>query len=432
MCLENLAQSTACVRNEFLSDHLKAMQRHIQDSHVRCTQQQTASAEPDASNRFRATLEAAAWQEQFLCAKELLSHPKLQRDNGGSVAEARKACKHLTRYESCASTGLRSQAGREDAELAGHMEYFFRALTRKHRSKCFVAWQTPAAKLGKRPQLLRAVISDFEANGTSETQECDVYNSTAEFFACGLRFTEIVSYNPPKEKICMAYLTFEACATAAQCRASLSEFNAHAMHVRSVVLSPYEPYCRGFVPPEVNENIDVITIVSREPYTGPPGPQPPPPVTVPPWTPEGPKRPTGPKEPTGPKRPTGRTGPTVPTKPTGPTVPPRCNQDMYLEKYFECGVKFVINVDSVMAEHKKNHECRVCSAVADHQACVSAIGKDTHCSDQEISIKKDLNYIDNELRSAPGVKCPRDKCHRKTEHETGMAFPPKLPPASTH
>ncbi|KAK8777696.1 hypothetical protein V5799_020963, partial [Amblyomma americanum] len=200
----------------------------------------------------------------------------------------------------------------------------------------------------------KAVISDFEANGTSETQECDVYNSTAEFFACGLRFTEIVSYNPPKEKICMAYLTFEACATAAQCRASLSEFNAHAMHVRSVVLSPYEPYCRGFVPPEVNENIDVITIVSREPYTGPPGPQPPPPVTVPPWTPEGPKRPTGPKGPTG------RTGPTVPTKPTGPTVPPRCNQDMYLEKYFECGVKFVINVDSVMAEHKKNHECRVC------------------------------------------------------------------------
>ncbi|XP_054920594.1 uncharacterized protein [Dermacentor andersoni] len=389
-CLAELIEATTCANRAFLLDQLKPMRRQIELSHGHCIREQKAPSKARPMDGVRespksASREVKAWQVQFLCAEEF--HSNLRRGKRGSpVVETRRICWYLDRYQGCVDTALRG--AREDSELVTHMEYFVGALTRKYRAICYAGTKLTTPKVAKRPQvkLLRA-LSGFENSSTSEPEvkECDLHANTALFFACGLRFNEIVSYNPPKEKVCMGYYQFDKCTKGVQCQ-SLSDFNTHSMHVRDVLLQPYEPYCHGFVPRTVDE------IIVQEPdvvYTKPPS-----------YT-KGPEGPTGPKGPKGPTRPTTATG-------------SRCDEDAYLEKYFDCGLKFVFNMNDVGTKGDSKYECHVCSVVKSHMDCLRMIKTASDCDEDDIKIRAVLDYIDQELWSIGGVKCPKDQCKKRT------------------
>ncbi|KAL3261134.1 hypothetical protein MRX96_054089, partial [Rhipicephalus microplus] len=111
---------------------------------------------------------------------------------------------YLGRYQGCVDTVLHGKPASENPELVVHMEYFIGALTRKYRAMCFDTHQFTIPTFAKRLQakLLRSMYG-FDNVSSPDEQGCDLHDNTAAFFACGLQFTEIMSYNPPKEKVCM-------------------------------------------------------------------------------------------------------------------------------------------------------------------------------------------------------------------------------------
>lgn len=127
------------------------------------------------------------------------------------------SCRALSRYYSCLNTVLHSESCEEDTELMMHMEYFPKVLTQKYREMCFAELKLTAMNVAKRLEgepalhLLRklatcgAAAPNGVVSGAGYVQDatCQEEDATKQFFACGLLFNEIVSHNPPKEKLCL-------------------------------------------------------------------------------------------------------------------------------------------------------------------------------------------------------------------------------------
>ncbi|KAL1463975.1 hypothetical protein MTO96_043087 [Rhipicephalus appendiculatus] len=204
-CLAELIRETACANRAFLLDQLKPMRRHIELSHSQCSREQRDSrlggrvrASPESTSR-----KVKAWLTQFLCAEEFQSNLRRGK-RGAPVVDPRLICWYLGRYQGCIDRVLQGQPTRDDPELAAHMEYFVGVLTRKYRAMCFDVHQLTTPMFSKRPRtkLLRAMFG-FDTTPSPDDEGCDLHDNTAAFFACGLQFNEIISYNPPKEKVCM-------------------------------------------------------------------------------------------------------------------------------------------------------------------------------------------------------------------------------------
>ncbi|KAH6941914.1 hypothetical protein HPB50_023750 [Hyalomma asiaticum] len=341
-CLAELIQETACANRVFLLDQLKPMRRQIQRSHNECSRERK---QPRPTARVRVlpestSQEVKAWLVQFLCAEEFQSNLRRGK-RGAPVVETRQICRYLDRYQGCVDAVMHGLPARENPELVAHMEYFVGVLTRKYRTMCFAAPQVTTAAIARQPQMerLRAIF-ESEQTPSPDVQECDLHEHTATFFACGLQFNEVVSYNPPKEKVCMGYYNFDNCTKHVQCQ-SLSDFYTHSMHVRDVLLQAYEPYCQGYVPRAIDTNIVPLPT--------------PPPVQPPTRTTKGPTA-------------TSR-------RPKTPTTPPApvCDEDVYLMGYLDCGLRFAINMRNVSVGVDSKYECQVCRLYRDFLTCIKLL-----------------------------------------------------------
>ncbi|KAL3252920.1 hypothetical protein MRX96_054728 [Rhipicephalus microplus] len=356
-------------------------------------------ANPESTSR-----EVKAWLTQFLCAEEFQAN--LRRGmRGAPVVDTRQICWYLGRYQGCVDTVLHGKPASENPELVVHMEYFIGALTRKYRAMCFDTHQLTTPTFAKRPasslvsieespiaKLLRSMY-EFDNGSAPDEQGCDLHDNTAAFFGCGLQFSEIMSYNPPKEKVCMGYYDFNICTKRVQCQ-TLSDFNVHSMHVRDVLLEPYDVYCQGYVPDVPDSNI--VTLPTGKPLPSTPPTPGPPHVTTPS---------------VGPTKTPSRGSRTTPTPPTTTLV---CDEDVYLSGYFYCGLNFALNMDTVSPGASSKYECHVCSVVKEHQGCLTTVRKTSHCDDYDIEIKPVLDYVNQEAWSFGGVRCPKENCKRKT------------------
>nr|XP_050024134.2 uncharacterized protein LOC126518330 [Dermacentor andersoni]XP_054920096.1 uncharacterized protein LOC126518330 [Dermacentor andersoni] len=194
------------------------------------------------------------------------------------------------------------------------------------------------------------------ASGSSAEQSCQEDKATKEFFACGLLFSVIVSHNPPKERICRAYRNMEKCTRDLQCPNSVATFNVHSMRVADVLLSPYDKYCRGFAGSDMMNR------------------------TVPP--------------------------------PPAPTTPPVCDEEVYLQQYFECGLMYMFGLPGANETEYRTNKSLICALIHSHKVCVENVRKVSYCPNG-IPIQTNLDYFDNELR-----KAPKEKCSAFTEKRT--------------
>lgn len=352
MCLANAIRTTGCSQKEFLVEQLQPMQQYLQDKNIECVRQLNESSESGAPEGIRAKLDLCtrdkAWETQFLCAKKF--HTKLKKIEEDKEVESHQICRALSRYYSCLNTVLHSESCEEDTELMMHMEYFPKVLTQKYREMCFAELKLTAMNVAKR---LEGYVQDAT---------CQEEDATKQFFACGLLFNEIVSHNPPKEKLCLAYRNFQNCTEmiTRDLHCSIgSEFNVHSMHVMTVLLSQYDSYCRG------------VSEATVEPA---------------------------------------KTGETPPIHlVTHPPPPPpeshsTCNEDLYLEKYFECGLMYIFNLRDAMHGDNMQYGSQVCDIVKCHKECSEMIKKTSNCPDP-LGIHASLDYIDNELRTAHEKNC---------------------------
>ncbi|KAH7950701.1 hypothetical protein HPB51_028267 [Rhipicephalus microplus] len=394
-CLAELIRETACANRAFLLDQLKPMRRHIELSHSQCRHERREArlrirlrANPESTSR-----EVKAWLTQFLCAEEFQANLRRGK-RGAPVVDTRQICWYLGRYQGCVDTVLHGKPASENPELVVHMEYFIGALTRKYRAMCFDTHQLTTPTFAKRLQakLLRSMY-EFDNGSAPDEQGCDLHDNTAAFFGCGLQFSEIMSYNPPKEKVCMGYYDFNICTKRVQCQ-TLSDFNVHSMHVRDVLLEPYDVYCQGYVPDVPDSNI--VTLPTGKPLPSTPPMSGPPHVTTPSVGPT--------------KTPSRESRTTL----TPPTMTPVCDEDVYLSGYFYCGLNFALNMDTVSPGAGSKYECHVCSVVKEHQGCLTTVRKTSHCDDYDIGIKAVLDYVNQEAWSIGGVRCPKENCKSKT------------------
>ncbi|XP_077503183.1 uncharacterized protein LOC144113753 [Amblyomma americanum] len=354
MCLANVIQATGCDNKEFLVEQLQPMQQYIQQNRIECIPDVNSSSVARIPAGYRAKLDLCtrdkAWETQFLCAKKF--HTKLRKIEDDKEVESHQICRSLSRYYSCLNTVLHSESCEEDTELMMHMEYFPKVLTQKYREMCFAELKLTAMNVAKRLE------------GYTMDQTCQEEDATKQFFACGLLFNEIISHSPPQERICLAYRDFENCtnviARDLHCNVG-SEFSRHSMHVMNVLVSQYEGYCRTIRP---TNPID---------ETGQPGPTP---ITP------------GP----GP-------GPSVTVQP-----PVGCDGDLYMEKYFECGLTYIFSLRDAMFGDNPHHQDQICETITLHKSCLEGNKKTSRCSDLP-EIKASLDHINNELWNAPGAKC---------------------------
>lgn len=350
MCLANVIRATGCGAREFLVEQLQPMQQYLQENRIECVRQLNESSESGVPEGIRAKLDLCtrdkAWETQFLCAKKF--HTKLKKIEEDKEVESHQICRALSRYYSCLNTVLHSESCEEDTELMMHMEYFPKVLTQKYREMCFAELKLTAMNVAKR---LEGYVQDAT---------CQEEDATKQFFACGLLFNEIVSHNPPKEKICLAYRNFQNCTEMItrdlHCSVG-SDFNVHSMHVMTVLLSQYDSYCKGVAPihPDTGGSVS--------------------PVVVTPLVSPEPPHPQG-----------------------------SCNENLYLEKYFECGLMYIFNLRDALYGDNAQYGSQVCDIVKCHKECTDMIKKTSNCPDP-LGIQASLEYIDNELRTAHGQSC---------------------------
>ncbi|XP_037554999.2 uncharacterized protein LOC119431589 [Dermacentor silvarum] len=346
MCLANAIQATGCDEKEFLIRQLQPMQQYIQESHIECIPEVNASSESRSPTGFRAKLDLCtrdkAWETQFLCAKKF--HTKLRKIEDDKEVESHQICRSLSRYYSCLNTVLHSESCEEDTELMMHMEYFPKVLTQKYREMCYAELKLTAMNVAKRLE------------GYTQDHTCQEEDATKEFFACGLLFNEIVSHNPSKERICVAYNNFKNCTNVIEkdlhCKIG-SEFHTHSMHVMNVLTSQYEHFCSSMI---VNPEKPHIDGQSTE-------------------------------------------------KPVG------CVEDHFMEKYFECGLLYVYNLRDAMYGDNPQHKNQVCETIERHKLCLEELKKSSNC--QSLSeIQASLDYLTNELHEAPGTQCSKAQYKR--------------------
>lgn len=354
MCLANAIRMTGCSQKEFLVKELEPMQQYLQANRIECVRQLNESSESRAPQGIRAKLDLCtrdkAWETQFLCAKKF--HTKLRKIEEDKEVESHQICRALSRYYSCLNTVLHSESCEEDTELMMHMEYFPKVLTQKYREMCFAELKLTAMNVAKR---LEGYVQDTT---------CQEEDATKQFFACGLLFNEIVSHNPSREKICLAYRNFQNCTEmiTRDLHCSIgSEFNVHSMHVMTVLLSQYDSFCKGVIiitssTDAGGRTSDGITVTG-----GPP----PPPTGIPQGT---------------------------------------CNENLYLEKYFECGLMYIFNLRDALYGDNVQYGNQVCDIVKTHTSCTEMIKRTASCP-QALSIHESLEYIDRELRTAHGQTC---------------------------
>ncbi|XP_049275210.1 uncharacterized protein LOC119405321 [Rhipicephalus sanguineus] len=281
------------------------------------------------------------WNAQFMCAKSF--HDEVDEIRERSGGRSQEICESVKRYYSCLDAVVHDGPCKEDADLEEQAKYFRNVLTYKYSDLCPEELRMPASK--RRVKVLRAIGA---ASGHLEAQSCQEDKATKEFFACGLLFNVIVSRNPPKEKTCTAYKNMEKCTRDLQCASATSTFNFLSMRVMDLLLSPFDKYCRGFTGSDVSNR------------------------TVPP--------------------------------PPPPTPPPTCNEDLYLQKYFECGLMYMFNLPGANETDYNKRTSLVCDLIHGHKACVDTVKSSTYCPNG-IPIQKNLDFFDNELRTVPREKC---------------------------
>ncbi|KAL3247076.1 hypothetical protein MRX96_057270 [Rhipicephalus microplus] len=71
-------------------------------------------------------------------------------------------------------------------------------------------------------------------------------------------------------------------------------------------------------------------------------------------------------------------------------------------------------MDTVSPGAGSNDECHVCSIVKEHQGCLAAVTKTSHCDDYDIAIMAVLHYVNQETWSIGGVCCPKENCKTNT------------------
>ncbi|KAK8776603.1 hypothetical protein V5799_030052, partial [Amblyomma americanum] len=353
-CLSILMGATGCGSRKFLSRQLRPAQTYLEQEQL-CAGNMSAlpqHAPPIKGNRASADtcMKDVVWNTQFLCAQKF--HKELEKNQDDERGtENDQICRSVRRYYRCLNTVLGDEACRNDPEFMQHAEYFPTVLTHKYRELC-------PAELGLKTQRARVkVLRAIGVVGQSTEKSCEQDKLTKEFFACGLLFNVIVSRNPPKEKLCTAYKNLEHCTQQLQC-SSPSDFNTHSMRVMDTLLTPYDKYCRGFVPTGSNQ-------------------------TVPPWT---------------------GTGPSPGPSPGPGTTVPQCNEDLYLEQYFDCGLTYLFNLPGANVSDHKESTRLVCELARNHKGCVENIKVITNCP-HGIGIHANLDYFDKELRENPNAQC---------------------------
>ncbi|KAH6940891.1 hypothetical protein HPB50_009351 [Hyalomma asiaticum] len=338
--------------NRFYAHVEQAEDNVVTKSHDVCRHPETSTNLPEVCAKD------AAWKAQFLCANRFYAHVEQAEDN--TETESHDVCSSVSRFYICLDTVLHEQSCDHDAELMGPVEYFPRVLTHKYHKLCSAELGLTAQQL--RVKVLRALGSSDAGLG-SDYSICREEKAAREFFACGLLFNVIISSDPPKDKLCTAYRNMEKCTKDLQCR-NESDFNTHSKHVLDALLSPYTEYCYD------SEGAGKNATASALPGTTPPV--------------------------------------TEPATSAVPVTMSTCSATVRLENYFRCGLMFIFNLRDARFPDESKRNDLVCELVRTHKMCVEEALRSPRCP-EEIGIQKNLDYLDNQLYAATGMKCLNGK-----------------------
>lgn len=340
-CLADSIRATNCGNKEFLLKQLQPMQLYIQQNKIECVRPVNASFRSGTPTEYRAKLD--------LCTRDKAWETQFMC--------AKKFHAKLRKIE-------------DDKEVESHQicrslsRYYSCLNTVLHSESCEEDTELmthmeyfPKVLTQKYREMCVAELKLTAMNvakrlrGYTADTTCREEDATREFFACGIVFNEITSHSPRKDRLCMAFKNFENCTNNvnAEMGCSISsEFRGHSMHVLNVLLSGYDSYCRSYtgVPPV--PGIDK----TDAPY---------------------------------PK-----------TK--------MCDQMIYMEHYFFCGLSYIFNVRDVMfGDHTdmNNGKCRVTN---EYDACLAKLKMTSECKD-DLPIEMHLKALSNTLKKETGAKC---------------------------
>ncbi|CAN7991683.1 unnamed protein product [Ixodes hexagonus] len=356
-CLTNVIREARCGQKAFLVTQLQPMQEYIRENNIACIIPRNATFNSVTPAEYRAKLDLCTRDKAW--ETQFLCakkfHSKLRKIEDDKEIESHQICRALSRYYSCLNTVLHNEACEEDTELMSHMEYFPKVLSQKYREMCVAELKLTAMNVAKR------------LSGYTQDSTCKEEDATKEFFACGLLFNEIASQNPPKDKLCMAYRNYENCTNSINMQQSCSissEFQGHASHVMNEILSSYSQFCSSFQPP-LTQSITSTTA----------------------------------------KR---------PPQPIG-----GCDANVYLERYFECGLSYVFTWhDAVLLGDNPQHDKHVCEIVQAHTMCLNAIGQDCQ---GKLPIHANLEYFNTVLKNTSGKNCGNYKRSNKLKFRSSQA-----------
>ncbi|XP_077526059.1 uncharacterized protein LOC144137913 [Haemaphysalis longicornis] len=304
-----------------------------------------------------------AREAQLVCARHLQIH--LRTAASIRMRRPRAICRPLSRYYSCRNAQRHRNVCESDAVLGNRMRRLNDALSMTYRELCFPGRHGISAV--KKPEARRSLWRQGDAT-PGPKQTLDAYDTVKSFFACGLLFNEIASRQPNKEKMCRAYKEFDNCTITLHqhCRGCEDLFT-HVNHVKDVLLAPYDDYCRGFVPRDSDGGVQIITF-----------------------------RPLTP-------------GPSTPVM-TAP--PPKCDENVHLGRYFECGVMYIFNLRDAFHGDFNRTNREPCSVLEEHKACLRGISQMSHCSGSDTAdIQANLDYVDSQLRASGEEQCSTSR-HR--------------------
>ncbi|KAL1486856.1 hypothetical protein MTO96_008634 [Rhipicephalus appendiculatus] len=344
------------------------------------------------------------WNAQFMCAKTFHDEVDEIRERSGGLSK--EVCESVKLYYSCLDAVVHEGPCKEDAELGEQAKYFRNVLTYKYSDLCSEELGLPASRRRVSSKLVAETLlsksaacsvqdvwnAQFMCAKTfhAEVDEIrersgglskEVCGSVKLYYSCldavvhegpckgdaelgeqAEYFRNVLTYkysdlcpeelglpasrrgvrNPPKERICTAYKNMERCTRDLQCASATSTFNFLSMRVLDELLSPFDKYCRGFVGPGVSNR------------------------TVPP--------------------------------PPPPTPAPTCNEDLYLQKYFECGLMYMFNLPGANETDYEKRTNLVCERAWSTQGRLPT-------ARTEFPFQKNLDYFDNELHTVPQEKC---------------------------
>ncbi|XP_064468959.1 uncharacterized protein LOC135383441 [Ornithodoros turicata] len=349
-CISLAMRMTDCRERGILQNATLPVQRYIDANHITCAHRPTGhflySNGSQVNRRFRPSV----CNRKNVWKSQFQCAKQLQSDTAKvrrvKNITAQGICRALSAYNSCLNSAVEEERCERDAELLEHLEYFARVLSRPYRDTCSHRFTAT-----KSPKMLRQKVDVQFQDGN---QECDVEKATKEFFACGLIFSEIVSQNPGREKTCTAYADFRVCPERLNCNTSTA-FYQHSYHAASVLLKDYDSYCRNFTPSQ--------TLPSDVP------------------------------------------GPPVPT----PPGPCSCNRNVYMEKYFVCGLMYIFNIRDAIYSKNPSFQQQACDIIASYDTCLDNGRRTACCGGGEFDVQAALDYMINVLKKAPGGNCRKFK-----------------------